>query len=189
MLLIYHRSLRDDRVKIKFVSDEFLVHLVNLHTFSIYRGDLDVYIWRTQLVFGHSSTSEEPCLLAKHVFILAAFASQWCCCDFPVDPPKKADRASEKVWHRKALFICESIIMLWISIIHLLVLKLTIYHKIALRFQSFEQKLFLSPASYGSAGKCLTLCISLVSFYESWVMAGKYKREQRSWFDVHKRLW
>lgn len=70
-----------------------------------------------------------------------------------------------------------------------LVLKLTLHHKIALRFQSFEQKLFLSLDANDSTGKCRSLCISIVPFYELWVMAGKYKREQRSRFDVHKRLW
>lgn len=39
---IYGRSLRDGRVKVKFMCKEFLVHLVNLHASLFYRGDLDV---------------------------------------------------------------------------------------------------------------------------------------------------
>lgn len=55
-----------------------------------YRGDVDVHLQRTQMEFGQTSTFERLCFSAKHVFILAVFASQWCYGDRTVDSSAKA---------------------------------------------------------------------------------------------------
>lgn len=145
-----------------------------------YRGDVDVHLQRTQMEFGQTSTFERLCFSAKHVFILAVSASQWCYGDRTVD-------SSAKAWQRcwKALTL-QSIVYLWkyyyvLNICYSsLVLKVTLYHKIALR--ALRRSCFLSLTPCDSAGKCFTLCISVVPFYELWVTAGKYKRAWRSCF-------
>lgn len=95
---------------------------------------------------------------------------------------QRLDSAAEKLWHCKALFTCESIIMFWISVIHLLCWKWHYIIKLLLDFRALRRSCFLSLTPCDSAGKCFTLCISVVPFYELWVAAGKYKRAWRSCF-------
>lgn len=111
--------------------------LIFLPPFFFCRGDLDVCLLRRQMEFGQRGSAF---WLNMCVFLQCLLPS-----DCTVD-------LSAKAWHCcwQALTL-QSIVYLWkcyyvLNIYYSsLVLKVTLCHKIALRFQSFEEKLFFCP--------------------------------------------